>query len=261
MSTRFGARSLATLAVAGFAFAGTPREAHALLQLSVQVGGSLFYASDNNAGTAPVGYTVINDTSGTSGILQLADQGIGGLQVNGSLHTSTMGPPLNILNSSSLSVLNNTGASVTAFVVVADTNFPGPSDVSFASGSGTWQTADGSSIMLQWFNDPDNVQYADGVGDVPGLADRVFMFQDTAAGPADSFSASSGPIAVNDPGLYSMALTFGFTLTPGGGLISRGQTEIKPVSVIPEPGTMAMAALATPILGLGYLRHRRRKVG
>lgn len=31
--------------------------------------------------------------------------------------------------------------------------------------------------------------------------------------------------------------------------------------VIPEPGTLAMAAIGLPLLGIGYLRHRRRKAG
>ena len=92
------------------------------------------------------------------GIIQIGSGILNGVQVNGSLQTST-GTPANpgpdILNTSSLSIINLTGVTKTVTVVVSDTDFTGPVGSWASSASGTWQNAVGSHITMNWYDDPD----------------------------------------------------------------------------------------------------------
>jgi len=110
--------------------------------------------------------------------------------VNGSIQTSVgtlANPgPLDILNASSLSLINVSGASVTTTTAISDTDFVGPVSSFVSSGSGVWQTAGGSTVMLNWFNDPTNTQGADTATDTPGTrierAKRTPRAHDQASG-------------------------------------------------------------------------------
>jgi hypothetical protein len=243
--------ALGMTAVVGLAAAP---DADASLILAASAGGANICAVDNNAFACAFGVQV-PDTDPTLGTLALGSTTtpilVGGLSVLGSVHTATFGPPNNLLDSSSLEVLNTTGAPVSAMVAVGSTDFVGPATQAFTTGSGTWVTANGSTINLSWYNDPANAQGADTPLDRPGVL--VNSFADLAVGPLDSFSHSGGPFAVADPGLFSMTLGFDFTLVPGGSLLSRGQAELKPTAV-PEPVSLALLAM-----GLGAAAVRRRK--
>jgi len=59
---------------------------------------------------------------------------------------------------------------------------------------------------------------------------------------------------VPDPALFSMTLGFDFTLTPGGHLLGRGQTLLKPLAAVPEPATLALFGLAA----IAFARKRRQ---
>ena len=159
----------------------------------------------------------------------------------------------NFLNTSSLSITNTTGGLVPITVAVGGIDFVGPVDAIFSSGAGTFQSAIGSSITLNFYADTANVQGADSPNDTPGSL--LHSFADTATSPADSFATSSVDPFI-DPNLYSMTLWTDGILTAGGVLLNRGQTMIETTQV-PEPGSLLL--LGTGLLGLGWLLRRRQQ--
>jgi PEP-CTERM motif len=231
-----------------------PLQAHALLSLAGDASGVNFCAADQQISGCGFGIA-LPDTNPVVNTLALGTAGsplvIGGLSILGSVSTATSGA-LNILDSSSLTINNISSATVTTHWTVSATGFLPPVVTSFLSGSGTWVTAAGSTITLTWFNDPANRQGAGTSTDRPGTL--LATFSDVANGPADSFSFSS-VVPVSDPAPFSMTLGIDLTLVPGGSLISRGQTEIKPQgTAVPEPNTLVLVGL-----GLGLIGLRRRQ--
>jgi len=232
---------LSTASIIALAVGMAP--ANAVLQISWDFGGVTGQCVDNTG----------CDQNLAIGTLQLGDQNIGGLQIHGSIQTSTKGTT-NILNTSSLSVVNTTGGDIDYALAIGDTDFVGPVTSFSASGSGTWQTAAGSTIAMNWYNDANNDQGADTTTDTPGVL--LHTFTDVAGPLTDAFATSLVGVA-NDPNLFSMTETASGTLVAGGQLVSRGQTEIKElVAVVPEPGSLAM--LGSALLGMGAFLRRRR---
>lgn len=228
----------------GIALVALATPARATLQISWDFGSATGGCIDNAA----------CDQSPLIGTLQLANQLINGVAVNGSIQTSTKSSGLNVLNTSSLSVINTNAISTAATVTVGDTDFIGPVDAFSTSGAGTWQGAVGSTATLNWFNDARNSQGAESATDTPGIL--IDTFTSTPTLFADSFSHNgSGP--ATDPGLFSMTEQITGLLTPGATLLNRGQTEIKTATPIREPGSAAL--LGTALLGMQVLRRSMRR--
>jgi hypothetical protein len=240
-AVRLSLCGVATAGVLGFASA----PAQATLKVLADVNGSISACVDN----------ALCDTNPLVGIIQVANGTLNGVQINGSIQTST-GNPANpgpdILNTSSLSIINLTGLTKTVTVVVSDTDFIGPVGSFLTAGSGVWQNAIGSSITMKWFDDPANGQGADTPTDTPG--NLVDSFTHAAILFVDSFSHDgNGPIS--DAGPFSMTEQAVFTLTPFAQLVNRGQTEVK--LAVPEPSTWAMMLLG--FVGLGYAGFRKAR--
>src|SRR6185503_15299030 len=90
--------------------------ANAVLQIAWDFGGTTGGCVDNTG----------CDLNAAVGTLQLADQTINGVTVNGSIQTSTKSAALDILNTSSLSVINTTGSNIPVTLTVSDNGFIGP---------------------------------------------------------------------------------------------------------------------------------------
>jgi hypothetical protein len=223
--------------------------AAAILQLSADINGTLFNCADQQA----------CDTNATLGQLAIADQTIAGVEIKGSSQFQTIGTT-NFLNTSSFQFINHNLTDATVTLAIGGINFLGPVTSFDASGSGTWQSADSSTINLSWYGDAANAQGADNPTDLPGLL--LASFADVANGAADAFAYSvSGPFAA--AGLHSMSLGTSGTLDAWDGLagtesllVGRSQTLITTQS-LPEPGTLALLGLGLLAIGRRAIRSRR----
>ena len=188
-----------------------------------------------------------------SGQMALLNLTLGGVDVFGSSQVQTIGTT-NFLNTSSFQIVNHNLFSVQVLLAIGGTNFLGPVSSYAASGSGTWQNANGSSIAISYYGDPANGQGADFPNDLPGI--QLANFADVAVGSADSFAFnSSGAFAGPNP--FSMSLGTSGTLAAWNGapgteptLVGRNQTII--TTQVPEP--IALSLLGIGLLGLCAVR-------
>jgi len=231
-----------TLILSGIASAGPI--------LAGTVNGVLFCATDNN--TVCLQGTQLPDLDPSVGSLSLGSTTLGGVTVLGSFQQQIIGPTSDVLNSSSLQIINNTLNVVAVALSVSGINFIGPVTSISTSGAGTFQNAIGSTINMQWYADMLNGQGGDTFNDFPGTL--LSSCGKTATVAADAFSCNAGPIPFADLNLFSMTQGFTMNLAGGGSLINRGQTMLADIQPVPEPATMLL--LGTGLLAAVRVRRK-----
>ena len=215
-----------------------------------------FCASDQNVGCGFGG--AIPDGNPAVNRLGLDAIVINGVEVFGSLAIATYGAPQNILNSSSLQIINTNNFAVDIVVTVSATDYAPPSLLAFTSGSGTFQDVAGSTVDLRWWNDPLNRQGAEDPNDTPGNLLDFFNF--VSAFAPQSFAHNGGPFNVEDLLPYSMTLQFQVTLPAGAELVSRGQTVNKDIAEIPEPASSLLFGTGLLLLAWRFRKYRSNRV-
>ena len=227
--------------LAGCILAAASVPAAAMLQISVDVDGFTSFASS------------------PSGTLNVPSLTLDGVTVFGSLSQS-FGTPrtpngTNFLNTSSLQVTNNSGASRDIIVTVGDTDFHPNVWYASTAGSGVWADAGDSHITMNWFGDPLNRQGATTVTDTPGVL--LDTFSNTSDGGLnDSFSHNGKgefPTQLTAPFSFTEQATF--TLVNGGMLVNRGQS----IAAVPEPATWAMVAIGFGFMAWGAMARKRMR--
>jgi hypothetical protein len=222
------------------ALAASP--AHATLQIALQVGPDAFFCADNTA----------CDTNPATGVIQVANTVVDGIQVDGSIQGSDHGLPFPSINTSSLDVINTLTTPVTATVAVSDTDFPAIAATFISAGSGTWQGPSGSAITMGWFVDPANAQGADNAFDTPGTL--IDTFSNASFGRTSAFS-HNGSTILNLFAPFSMTLASTISMAPSEALINRGQALV--TEAVPEPATWAMLLVGFIGMAWGALTRKR----
>jgi PEP-CTERM motif len=259
MTRRLITKCMPALALAGAILLSLPPRADADLQAAASIdAGPLILACDQNVCAGGAIPTIL-DVDPLVGSLATIPFVSGDISVSFAVQTSVKSPGaggLNTLSSGGTFVQNNGIVNHDIQLTISDTSFNGPASVFTATGSGTWvdQTLPaaygGSTITMEWFNDPLNAQGAESVGDTPGFL--VFSDTDTPADGTNNQSFSfnfAGALVNPDPGLFSMTLDNEFTLGPGIRLESRGQALAKPQLAVPAPATLLLLGSALVLLG------------
>ena len=228
------------------ALALTAGAAHATLQLSIGVGGSVFSCSDGELSC---------DVSGGAKNLLVIDQTINGAFVQLTLTQSTFGAH-NTLQLSSSNIENTTATPLTVTLLASDTGFDAPASFINNSGSLTFNANVGApNSTLSFFADVLDRQGANPTNTPGALLESV---SGHALSDPDSFSGSR---------LAAFDASAPFSMTEGASLVLRADGSVTGFNQsmetgVPEASTWAMIGLGFGFLGFVGLRktHSRRLV-
>jgi len=226
---------------------------------------TIFYNHVFIDGVAPDADGVVNNRIDiNSPFLPIPD-----VSVQGSFHASKLGG-LSIITSGESSVTNDRDTTTRVYVAVSDTDFTAPAGLASVTGSGTFTSAQGSTMYMGYYNDPQNEQGANfafsDYGNfltnaallTPG--DKISDYAFTAPDNDESFSYNVDNIGVSDPNPYSMTLLFDYSLTSDGWLVSRGQSMSKSHTPVPEFPSLALpAGMVIGLFGAVLLIQRTRE--
>jgi hypothetical protein len=249
MRTGIVRKCMSALALAGAILLLLPPRADALLQAAASIdGGATLLACDNNVCAGGAVPTFL-DLDPTVGILTTGPAVVGDISFSFAVQTSekSSGPGgLNTLSSAGTVVTNTGDVNHLILLTISDTDFVGPATEFTVTGSGTWvdptlpATFGGTTITMQWFNDPANQQGAESPLDRPGNLINTAndipqdgISNQSFGAPGTAFNVS-GALAVPDGALFSMTLGNELVLGPGIRLESRGQAEAKPTDFVGE---------------------------
>jgi hypothetical protein len=214
--------------------------AHATLQLSIDVNGTVFSCVDGAA----------CDQSGGNKNLLVINQTVDGVLIQVTLAQSVSGA-INSLQLSSSNIVNSSGAAASITFVAGDTSFTAPVTHINDSGSLTFNSAVGSpASSLSFFADAANTQGANPLNTPGTLLETVFG---TPATNPDSFAGSNfAAFIANSP--FSMTEEANLNLIAGGSITGFNQSM---TSGVPETKTWAMLAIG--FVGLVAMGWRPRK--
>lgn len=283
MMLRIRNRSAAFIALAALAALGLARSAQATLKPTLQVTiavidpstGLVTATSDSTPKTGPAATNTISFSPNSTEIdtAFVSVLALGGITASGGTHIADnnyLQGLSQFLTSTVDTVQNTNGTKRLVDVVVSAKNFDaqggGPDNPLNLNLSGFFSgtQAVGNGITATWYADQSNgLSTVTGpVGSAPVLSlagsqlDGTFSFTSTTGSTSWNHSTTVAyPGGLSTP--FSMTLSFQLSLVPNGVMTNRSQAlEALPS---PEPGTMAMALLAAPLLGLAYRRRRRAK--
>jgi hypothetical protein len=209
-------------------------------------------------------YTNVFTDSSTPNQITVTSGTQGAINFSGEFSQSIMSGSANDLTTSATTISNVSSTDTYILTAaVSGQNFNGPGNMVAATASGTWLGNDGSTISLNWYNDPTNTLGAQCTTATPACAplthpgNLVDSFTSAAASGSTSsydFNPAIAPLATPDTGLYSMTETWTYTLLPNSELTSRGQTETETFAT-PEPAPLLVIGIG--MVGLGLVRRQR----
>jgi hypothetical protein len=238
------------MAVALTAVLGTASPARADLELQITVdGGPTQTFTSASGGTATTGGTIH----------------FTGVDIQANTSSNSPGSPLSaFLVGSTLQVTMTDNAAHTISVSVGDTGFTQPLGGNFTSQlGGTINSLGnlfaGSTLTFQSYIDPNNGQNTAG-SITPGAQTT---FKTGGPGASGSFAlndASTGASGLTVPPGYSITSNYTLNVAAGSNNSQLNLTTSASLTAVPAPAGLLLLGAAAPVLGLGYLRHRKAAV-